>query len=230
MTRPLTVDEARWIYERLFAAMGPQSWWPAETPFEVVVGAILTQNTTWTAVERAIAGLKAAGAMTPHGLRALPDDRLRELIRPTGYFNAKAVKLRAFESLLFDRFGGDLEALFAIDVPDLRPLLLATHGFGPETADATILYAANKRSFVIDAYTRRVLGRMGVVAEPDTYEGWRAAFEAVLPPDTQHWNELHALLDEHAATVCVKRAPRCGACVLRERCVTAEMLATDAAP
>lgn len=221
MTRPLTAAEASWIFERLYVAMGPQSWWPAETPFEVVVGAILTQNTTWTAVERAIAGLKAEGAMTPVGLRALPDDRLRELIRPTGYFNSKAVKLRAFESLLFDRFGGELDSLFALDVPELRALLLATHGFGPETADATILYAANKRSFVIDAYTRRVLGRMGIAVAPDTYEGWRSAFEAVLPQETQHWNELHALLDEHAGAVCVKRAPRCADCVLRERCETA---------
>ncbi len=226
LTRPLTADEAGWIYRQLSAARGPQHWWPAETPFEVVVGAILTQNTTWTAVERAVGALKAQGAMTPLGLWKLPVDRLAELIRPTGYFNAKAKKLHAFLELLFGEFGGDLDALFALDTPDLRTKLLATHGFGPETADATILYAANKPSFVIDAYTRRLVGRMGIAVEPDTYEGWRAAFEAALPPDVRYWNELHALLDEQAADVCRKRAPRCGECVLSERCDAGRTAAT----
>jgi endonuclease-3 related protein len=218
--RPLTAEEAGWIYRRLFGAMGPQHWWPAETPFEVIVGAILTQSTSWVAVEKAIAGLKAEGGMTPVGLWRMPDTRLRELIRPCGYFNAKAKKLRAFLEMLFGEFGGDLDALFALETGALREKLLATHGFGPETADAVVLYAANKPSFVIDAYTRRVLGRMGVAVHPDTYEGWRAAFEAVLPPDVRYWNELHALIDEHAATVCRKRQPACATCVLRPRCDT----------
>ena len=219
--RPLTADEVGWIYDRLFDARGRQHWWPAETPFEVIVGAILTQSVSWTAAEKAIAALKTEDAMTPAGMWRLPEERLAELIRSTGYFNAKARKLRAFLELLFDEFGGDLDRLFALDAAELRARLLATHGFGPETADAVVLYAAGKRSYVIDSYTRRLLGRMGIAIHPVTYEGWRAAFEAVLPPDTQYWNELHALIDEHAAEICLKRSPRCCECVLAERCETA---------
>ena len=195
----MIAEEVAWIYGRLFAARGPQSWWPAETPFEVIVGAILAQSVSWRSVEKAIAALKAEDAMTPEGMRRLSDERLAELVRPTGYFNAKARKLRAFLEMLFAEFGGSLDALFALETTELRAKLLETHGFGPETADATVLYAAAKRSFVIDAYTRRVMGRMGFVVQPDNYESWRRVFEAVLPPDTQYWNELHALLDEHAA-------------------------------
>lgn len=229
MGRRLTAEEVAWVYDRLFETRGPQHWWPAETPFEVIVGAILAQSVAWTAVEKAIAALKSEGAMTPEGMWRLPAERLAGLIRPTGYFNAKARKLRAFLELLYEEFDGDLERLFALDAGELRARLLVTHGFGPETADAVVLYAAGKRSFVIDAYTRRLIGRMGIEIHPDSYEGWRAAFEAALPPDTQYWNELHALLDEHAAEICLKRAPRCHECVLLGCCETgAERVAAHA--
>jgi endonuclease-3 related protein len=207
------------IYRRLYAAYGPQGWWPGGSPFEVVVGAILTQAAAWTNVEKAIANLKAAGVLSPRGIFQTPVDDLARLLYPAGYYNAKARKLRAFVEMLFERHGGDLDRLFALPAPELRRELLATHGIGPETADAVILYAAGRPRFVIDAYTRRVFGRLGLTPAKDDYASWQALFEGALPPDAPLYNEYHALIDHHAKTYC-RKEPLCAQCSLREVCAT----------
>lgn len=209
----------RAVYRRLLAAYGPQGWWPAETPFEVCVGAILTQSAAWSNVERAIANMRAAGALTPEGLRALPEAELARLVYPAGYFRAKARKLKAFTDLLFGRFGGSLEALLALPAAELRAVLLGTHGIGPETADCILLYAAGRPSFVVDAYTRRTFGRLGVRPERDTYQAWQALFTAALPADPALYNEYHALLVAHGKAAC-RKEPRCGGCPLLDLCPT----------
>jgi len=203
----------------LFAEYGPQQWWPADSPFEVIVGAVLTQSAAWTNVEKAIANLRSAGALSPEGIRSLPEAELAALIRPSGYFNAKARKLKAFTALLSERFEGDLPKMLATPPRDLRPLLLATHGIGPETADAILLYAAGRPAFVIDAYTRRTLSRLGRPPARDTYAAWRELVEASLPPDAAMFNEYHALLVRLGKEVCRAR-PGCGRCVLRTVCAT----------
>jgi endonuclease-3 related protein len=205
------------IYNRLYAAYGPQGWWPGGSPFEVVVGAILTQAAAWTNVEKAIDNLKAAGVLSPRGILETPVDDLAHLVHPAGYYNAKARKLKAFVEMLFERHGGDLDRLFTLPLPELRRELLTTHGIGPETADAVILYAANQPCFVIDAYTRRVFGRLGLAPERDDYGSWQRMFEGTLPSDVALFNEYHALVDRHAKTFC-RKGPLCGQCFLREVC------------
>ncbi len=207
------------VYDRLYAAYGPQRWWPGETPFEVITGAILTQSAAWTNVEKAIANLKGAGALSPEGLRAISEAGLAALIRPSGYFNAKARKLKAFMGLLDESGGGDLQKLLAIPAAALRRLLLGTHGIGPETADSIVLYAAGRPSFVVDAYTRRIFSRLGIAPEAATYDGWRALFMRALPPDAALFNEYHALIVRLGKEVC-RKTPRCEACPLRAICAT----------
>ena len=215
--RKAIVEKLLEVYGRLYAAYGPQHWWPGDSPFEVVVGAILTQSSAWVNVEKAIANLRAAGILSPEGLLKVGLDELARLIYPAGYYNTKARKLKAFLEMLFDRHGGDLDALFALPLPQLRQELLATHGIGQETADSIILYAAEKPSFVIDAYTRRVFPRLGLEPTSDSYASWQAMFSQALPPDVQLFNEYHALIDRHAKTVC-RKAPLCPQCCLREVC------------
>lgn len=215
--RKAIVEKLLEVYGRLYAAYGPQHWWPGDSPFEVVVGAILTQSSAWVNVEKAIENLKAAGILSPEGLLKVGLDELARLIHPAGYYNAKARKLKAFLEMLFDRHGGDLDALFALPLPQLRQELLATHGIGQETADSIILYAAEKPSFVIDAYTRRVFPCLGLEPASDDYASWQAMFSEALPPDVQLFNEYHALIDRHAKTVC-RKAPLCPQCCLREVC------------
>ena len=207
------------IYRRLYASYGPQHWWPGETPLEVIVGAILTQSAAWTNVEKAIANLKAAGALSPDGLARLNEGELARLVYPAGYFNAKARKLKAFVALLFQRFDGELERLLAVPVDELRPLLLATHGIGPETADSILLYAAGRPVFVIDAYTRRLFSRLGMTPGRDSYDSWRALFMENLEADAGLFNEYHALMVRHGKAVC-RRQPRCDVCPLLEGCLT----------
>jgi endonuclease-3 related protein len=206
-------------YHRLYAAYGPQGWWPGESSFEVVVGAILTQAAAWANVEKAIDSLKAAGVLSPRGMLETPVDELARLVYPAGYYNAKARKLKAFVEMLFERHGGDLDRLFALPPPELRRELLATHGIGPETADAVILYAAGQPCFVIDAYTRRVFRRLGLAPAGDDYGLWQRLFEEALPSDASLFNEYHALIDRHAKTYC-RKEPLCDRCFLREVCVT----------
>ena len=207
------------IYRRLHDAYGPQHWWPGDTPFEVIVGAILTQSAAWANVEKAIANLKAAGALSPEGLSRVSEAELARLVRPTGYFNAKARKLKAFMAFLLERFDGELDRLLAAPVEELRPLLLATHGIGPETADSILLYAAGQPVFVIDAYTRRLFSRLGTAPDRDSYDSWRALFMENLEPDASLFNEYHALIVRHGKDVC-RRRPRCQLCPLLEGCPT----------
>ena len=208
------------LYELLFAEYGEQHWWPGETPFEVMVGAILTQNTAWTNVEKAISALREADALNPQALRTRPIDELATLIRPSGYFNAKVRKLRALGDYLAD-YDDDIERLFASKpLDELREELLALHGVGPETADSMLLYAGNLPSFVIDAYTIRVLTRLGIIDSDSKpkYEDVRALFQESLPTDVQLFNEYHALFVAHGKDVCKSRKPLCSECVLVAYC------------
>ncbi|MGE3258264.1 MAG: endonuclease III domain-containing protein [Geobacter sp.] len=205
------------IFDRLLERYGHRDWWPAESPFEVGVGAILTQNTNWGNVEKAIANLKAADCLTLSGIAALPSQQLAALIRPAGYFNVKARRLQSFCSCVLEACQGDLEQLFAQDWRQLRPWLLAINGIGPETADSILLYAANQPSFVVDAYTRRIFSRLGLVDETIAYEPLRSFCMQQLPEDPALFNEFHALIVEHGKQHCRPR-PRCEGCCLAIQC------------
>lgn len=205
------------IFQRLLEHYGPRDWWPADSPFEVCVGAILTQNTNWGNVEKAIANLKAADRLTPSAIASLPPQELAALIRPAGYFNVKARRLQSFCSFVLEAAHGDLARLFAQDWQQLRQWLLAVNGIGPETADSILLYAANQPSFVVDAYTRRIFSRLGLVDEAIAYEPLRSFCMQQLPPDRQLYNELHALIVEHGKQHCRPR-PRCEGCCLAAQC------------
>lgn len=206
------------IYRRLFAHFGPQHWWPAEEPFEVIVGAILTQSTTWTSVEKAISNLKKAGLLSPAALRSIPAGKLAELIHSCGYFNAKAVKLKAFAEWLGVQYHDSLQEMFARDTLELRDELLQVHGIGEETADSILLYAGNKPVFVIDAYTRRIIERTGINPGGQKYRHYQELFMRNLPPDAAMFNEYHALLVALGKNVCRKRNPLCDHCCLRDIC------------
>ena len=206
------------VYERLLAAYGPQQWWPGESRFEVMVGAVLTQNTAWRNVERAIGNLKAAAALTPNAIVDLPQADLATLIRPAGYFNVKARRLQAFCRFLLES-GGE-EALAELPTDALRRDLLRVHGVGPETADDILLYAFARPVFVIDAYTRRLLRRLGMARGDEGYEVLRLGIEQRLGPQTPLFNELHALVVHHAKVTCGVR-PRCMGCCLARVCPTA---------
>jgi len=210
------------LYQTLFDAYGPQRWWPGDQdPFVVVVGAILTQTTAWANVERALANLREADLLSAGALLSAPEEELARVIRPAGYYNAKARRLKLFVEMLHERFDGRLERLFALPVAELRQALLATHGIGPETADDIILYAARKPVFVIDAYTRRILSRLGLRPARDDYAGWQALFMDALPPDVALFNEYHALLVRHAKVAC-RKVPLCGDCPLVPSCPTGQ--------
>ncbi|MFH1059762.1 MAG: endonuclease III domain-containing protein [Pseudomonadota bacterium] len=199
------------LYERLYAAYGPQHWWPGTTPLEIMVGAVLTQNTAWTNVERAINNLKAAGALDFAALRALARPALAGLIRPAGYYNLKAGRLGNLLDLLHGRFGDDWRTVFGLPLIEARDLLLRAKGVGPETADAILLYAGGRPSFVIDAYTVRILHRHGLGQGLD-YHGLRALFMAGLPAEAALYNEYHALLVRLGKEQCKKGQPRCEGC------------------
>lgn len=207
------------VHHQLHDRYGPQHWWPGETPFEVMVGAILTQNTAWSNVERAIANLKTAGALDGAALLALEDGALAGLIRPAGYFNVKARRLKALCAYLRDEGVLDAPERLAgkADLPELRARLLAVHGIGEETADSILLYALGLPSFVVDAYTRRIFGRLGLLAGDESYGTLRALFQEHLPRDPGLYNEYHALIVEHGKTAC-RPKPRCGECPLRASC------------
>jgi len=205
------------IYRQLMARYGPQHWWPAQEPFEVIVGAILTQSAAWGNVEKAIANLKSGKALSPGALRRLPLSELARLIRPCGYYNAKALKLKSFAYWLGNHYADDLNQLLATDTHDLRQQLLSIHGIGQETADSIILYAANKPIFVIDAYTRRIINRIGLAPNNSSYTTYQALFMDNLPTDTQLFNEYHALLVCLAKNVC-RSCPLCQQCCLNNIC------------
>lgn len=202
------------IHDALLAAFGPQGWWPGETPFEVMVGAILTQNTNWRNVERAIANLRAAGALTPAAMLRLAPEALAELIRPAGYFRVKAARLGHLLEHLRRRHRGSVARLLHAPLPALREELLGISGIGPETADSILLYAAGLPSFVVDAYTKRVFSRHGLVPADAGYAEVQALFARALPADAPLFNEYHALIVRVGKECCRPREPRCGTCPL----------------
>ena len=211
----MTSETLTEIYELLYEAFGPQHWWPGETPFEVITGAILTQNTSWTNVEKAIANLKSAGCLDAEALYRIELSRLAELIRPAGYYNIKAKRLKNFLEWLFDSYGGNLANLETVATGRLREELLAIKGVGRETADSILLYALGRPVFVVDAYTARIAVRHGLI-EPDAdYEQLRELFESNLPQDTQLFNEYHALLVRAGKEFCKPKA-RCPGCPLEK--------------
>ena len=203
------------LYNRLYTCFGPRNWWPADTPFEVLVGAVLTQNTSWSNVEQAVRNLKSIAPLSPAMLWTLPEEVLKQAIRPAGYYNQKARKLRAFLHVLFQRFHGDLDALFALDTESLRPCLLEISGIGPETADSILLYAAQRPVFVIDRYTIRVLSRHAFLPEEASYAEAQRFMTDHLPEETALYNEFHALFVEVGKRHCRPR-PLCTGCPLEE--------------
>ncbi|MFA5375218.1 MAG: endonuclease III domain-containing protein [Dehalococcoidia bacterium] len=205
------------IYNRLFQRYGPQHWWPGETPFEVIIGAILTQSTAWSNVEKALANLKAEGLIDPEALLSVSIDDLAMLIRPSGYYNAKAAKVKAFIERMHGKYDGNLDVLFALDTASLRQELLSIHGIGPETADSILLYAAHRPIFVIDAYTRRIIGRLGLAPSNDSYESFQRLFMENLPHDEEMFNEYHALFVRHGKEAC-RKDPLCKSCSLLDIC------------
>ncbi len=202
------------FHETLTAALGPMHWWPARTPFEVIVGAILTQNTAWVNVERAITKLRKARLLTPRALERVPSPKLARYIRSSGYFRQKAKKLKVFVGFLRRDFGGSLARMFRTPTAELRERLLAVHGIGPETADSILLYAGNHPVFVVDAYTKRILQRHGLAGEKAGYEEVRALFENNLPRDAKLYNEYHALLVNVGKNWCRTKEPQCDQCPL----------------
>ncbi len=203
------------IYERLYKDFGPQHWWPGETPFEVCIGAILTQNTAWTNVEKGIVSLKKEKLLTPQALKKVPINKLARLIRSTGYFNQKAKKVKHFIKFLFDNYAGSLKKMFSEDFLILRSKLLEVNGIGLETADSILLYAANKPIFVVDAYTRRILSRNNLIEPNASYTEIQNLFMDNLENEVKLFNEYHALLVRLGKEIC-KTKPNCGICPLKE--------------
>lgn len=202
------------IYSLLYSEFGPQGWWPAKTSFEVIVGAILTQNTSWGNVERAIRNLKSARVLSVKKLRSLPQAELARLIRPAGYFNIKAKRLKNFLNFLYNKYQGNLNKLLSQNIGSLRRELLDVNGIGPETADSIILYAAKKPVFVIDAYTKRIMSRHGILKNDASYEGFQEVFMKSLKKKVKMFNEYHALLVRLAKNHC-KSKPDCKICPLK---------------
>ncbi len=209
-----TADSLAVWYERLSEFFGPQRWWPAESPFEVLVGAVLTQNTNWQNVERAVDRLRQAGLLSLSGLRELSETQLASLIRPSGYYNVKARRLLNLVRMIDEMYGGRLELLFAQDTETARQALLAVKGIGEETADSILLYAGNHPIFVVDAYTYRICVRHNVVDEECDYRSLQELFMNNLQPDVSLFNEFHALLVMTGKHFCKKAQPRCEQCPL----------------
>lgn len=210
-------EQLQEIFARMLDCHGQLCWWPAETPFEVCVGAILTQNTAWTNVEKAIINLKGAEILTPEALRVCELQELAGLIRPSGYFNVKSRRLKDFIEWLHTGYGGSLERMFEGDWRLLRDELLAVRGIGPETCDSILLYAGQKPTFVVDTYTRRLFHRLGLLPEQAGYEEARALFMENLAPDVALFNEYHALIVEQCKRFCRTR-PLCADCPLSWFC------------
>lgn len=206
----------REVYDQLFDALGPQHWWPGESPFEVMVGAILVQNTSWKNVEKAIARLRERDLFEPRALFAVPIEELAELIRPAGYYRMKAKRLHNLLRLVVQRYDGDLPAMFAACPASLREELLGVNGVGPETADSILLYAGELPVFVIDTYTYRIMVRHGWVEPEIDYHGLQEFFESNLPEDVKLYNEYHALLVRVGHRHC-RKTPQCEGCPLANR-------------
>ena len=210
MSAPPTLQQ---IYARLAAHYGPTGWWPGDSPFEIAVGAILTQNTAWSNVERAIANLKAHELLNPSAILDSPAETLENAIRASGYFRVKAQRLRNFCAYLLEKYGGSMERMAREPLDALRPELLAVNGIGPETADDILLYACGKLVFVVDAYTRRILYRHGLTGKDIGYESLRELFETNLPRDHHLYKEYHGLIVWTGKDFCGPK-PKCEACPL----------------
>lgn len=206
--------ELRKYFERLYKSFGPQRWWPGETRFEVMIGAILTQNTAWTNVEKAIRNLKKRGALSPKAMKALDKSELSELIRPAGYFNVKAKRITNFLDHLFEEHAGSIDRLLK-PRQGLRDELLSINGIGPETADSILLYAGNIPEFVVDAYTRRIFSRHGFFENSAGYHEVKEIFTNALPRDAKLFNEYHALIVRTGKDYCRPRSPLCEECPLK---------------
>lgn len=201
------------VYGRLLEAFGHRGWWPGETPFEVMVGAILTQRTNWGNVEKAISALESADALDPHAISQMTEERLQELVRPAGYFRQKAERLKRLCSWLLEASDGDVDALSAVSTAELRRQLLALRGVGPETADSILLYALERPVFVVDTYTMRVVVRHELIHVDCTYEELQDLFTSALPEDVELFKDYHAQLVEVGKRYC-RPSPRCGECPL----------------
>ena len=203
------------IYEILLDHFGPQNWWPAETPFEMVIGAVLTQNTNWKNVDRALANLKKADLLSFEALRDLDLANLATSIKPAGYYNLKAKRLKNLLQMIEDEYAGELRNLLEDDFYNARMMLLQVKGIGPETADAILLYAGGHPVFVVDAYTHRVFSRHNLLEEECSYEDVQERFMDNLPADSELFNEYHALIVKVAKAYCKKNAPLCEHCPLQ---------------
>jgi endonuclease-3 related protein len=213
------------IYRKLYKAYGPRNWWPGETTFEVMVGAILTQNTSWRNVEKAIQKLKGKGVLNPQGIRDLKESELARLIRSSGYYRIKADRLKSFINFLFQEYGGDLKRMKRERLGELRERLLGVKGVGPETADSILLYGLKKPIFVVDAYTKRILSRHGLISENASYEEIQKLFMDHLTCKEKLFNEYHALLVHLGKTLC-KKKPKCDACPIKSIAHGAERMAS----
>ena len=204
------------IYQRLYKAFGSQHWWPADEPFEVMVGAILTQNTNWQNVEKAIAALKKNKVLDSQKLNRMPQKKLAKLIRPAGYFNIKAKRLKNFLKFYLENYKADIRRMRVADTLILRNELLGVNGIGEETADSILLYALNKPVFVVDAYTKRIYSRHRFIPEGSSYQAVQEFFMQNLKNDVQLFNEYHALLVKLGKDFCLKSKPKCTICPLKE--------------
>lgn len=201
------------IYKKLYKSFGPQRWWPGNTPFEVAVGAILTQNTNWGNVEKAVNNLKKEKVLNAKAIHDMPVNRLASLIRPAGYFNIKAKRLKAFIDFLMNDYHGSMKKMKREEMHSLRKKLLDVNGIGPETADSILLYALDKPIFVIDAYTKRVLSRHNILGHDEAYDKFQELFHLSLKKDVKLYNEYHALFVMAGKTFC-KLKPKCESCPL----------------
>jgi endonuclease-3 related protein len=211
----VTAEQLRQIYDLAFDYFGPQHWWPGQTQFEIIVGAILTQNTNWANVEKAITNIKEAELLAPQALHEPDINQLAELIRPAGYFNVKAKRLKSFLDWLFEQYDGRLENLEQLEMPRFRDELLSIKGIGPETADSILLYAFGRPVFVVDAYTARIIARHSLIEPPFDYEQLQQLFELNLESDVQFFNEYHALLVQVGKQFCKPKA-KCAGCPLEK--------------
>lgn len=202
------------MFTQLYAAFGPQHWWPGDTDFEVIVGAILTQNTSWLNVEKAIAKLKSKKLLTAEKLNRLPVKKLAGLIKSAGFYNLKAVRLKNFLQFFFEAYQGKIKLMRANDLASLRKQLLDVNGIGPETADSILLYALNKPVFVVDAYTKRICLRHKLIPAQAEYSQVQDIFMRNLKPDIKLFNEYHALIVKLGKDYCRKQNPKCNLCPL----------------
>ena len=200
------------LFWRLYDSFGPQYWWPGQSPFEIAAGAILTQNTSWKNVEKAISSLKSTGSLTPEAIWHMAQEDLAGFLRPAGYYNIKARRLKNFVNVLLEEFNGDMAYMAMEEDSVIRKTLLQINGVGPETADSIMLYALEKPSFVIDAYTFRILERHDIIDSYWDYAGLRDLFMESLPRDVSLFNEYHALFVMAGKTFCKTRQPKCDKC------------------